>query len=259
MTNISNHLYVRVVCALLLVLALAGCTSELHHDLDEAGANVMIVALEEQGVVAEKEPDPNADARWMVTVSRDDKVRALKILSERGLPRPAAAGFDAHYPSGGLIPTSSEERILLQYSTAQELRGSLLAVDRVIDARVNLVLPDKPRVRLPNQPIVKPRASVLVHYRAKDLEQAPPLTIEQVRALVSGGVQDLDHDAVHVILTPRVSATSRAATPELAKLGPLAVSPSSKTPLKVTLAALIAVIAMLAGGLAVLLLRGRRA
>lgn len=258
MAHPTFHLRARVAGVLLAAL-LVGCTSELHHDLDEAGANVMIVALEEHGIIAEKEPDPGAEARWMVTVSQDDKVRALKVLREQGLPRPAAAGFDAHYPSGGLIPTSSEERILLQYSTAQELRQSLLAVDRVIDAQVNLVLPDKPRVRLPNQPIVEPRASVLVHYRAESAEQPPPLTAEQVRALVAGGVQDLDAAAVHVILTPRVFAKSADAAPELAKLGPLTVSPASKTPLKAILAALVAVIAMLAGGLAVVLLRGRRA
>ncbi len=247
--------FASIICVLMLILT--GCTAEIHHDLDEQSANEMIVALEQHGITAEKAPDLNAEGRWMVQVGSADKVDAWQVLQAKGLPRPDVKGFESHYPSSGLIPTASEERILLQFSTSQELRRTLLTVDRIVDAQVNLVLPEKPRVPMPNQVIEKPRASVLIKYRATEKLETPPLTDEQVATLVSGGVEALDADLVKVIQTPEVASTAEIMAPRFAQIGPIAVAPQSKTWMQIILAALSFAVVFMGAIIAFLMIRRR--
>lgn len=243
----------------LALLALSACTAELHHDLDEASANEMIVALEQHGIPGEKLPDPNGEGTWMLEVAAADKVDAWRVLQSQGLPRPRVQGFEAHYPSSGLIPTSSEERILLQYSTAQELRRTLLTIDRVVDAQVNLVLPEKARVPMPNQVVEKPRASVLVKYRASKEQPASPLTDEQVATLVVGGVEALQAADVRVIQTAEQASTAQILAPRFEQVGPIAVAPQSKLWMQLLLGALSIAVVMMGALVAFLLIRRRPA
>jgi type III secretion protein J len=239
-----------------LMILGAGCTEPIHHGLQESQANEMIVVLEQNGIEASKEPDPVGDEVWRVTVPSAVRVDAWQVLQKEGLPRPEVSGFDAFYPSGGLVPTASEERVLLQFSTAQELRESLLDVDGVVAARVNLVLPEKPRVQLETTVIEPPRASVLIKYRAGD--EAPPLDEAQVRRLVAGGVEGLEGERVEVIFT----RASRSARPleqsELATVGPVSVAGKSKGIFQVMIAGMGLCIVLLAAGLVYLVFRMRR-
>ncbi len=234
-----------------------GCSAEIYHDLDEKSANEMIVALEQKGIAAEKAPDPNGEATWLLTVADADKVDAWRVLKSQGLPRPAVKGFDEHYPSSGLIPTSSEERILLQFSTSQELRRALLSVDRVVDAQVNLVLPDKPRVPMPNQVLEKPKASVLIKYRQNKEQPAPPLDDEQVKTLVSGGVEALEKENVSVIQTAEAAPSENIASPRFAQVGPISVAPQSKTWMQLILGLMSLAMIMMGVVIAFLLMRRR--
>ena len=47
----------RALLAIALVLELAGCQAAIESGLDEAQANRVIVALDERGIHAAKEPD----------------------------------------------------------------------------------------------------------------------------------------------------------------------------------------------------------
>ena len=252
------------VVALAATWALAGCSAEVYHGLDEASANEMIVALEQHGIDGTKESDPVEEGRWVVVVPSASEVDAWRVLQAEGLPRPEPQGFEAFYPSGGLIPTSSEERVLLQYATAQELRRSLLAVDGIVDARVNLVLPGKSRVPMPNQPDPKPRASVLVKYRPAPAgaEGAPqggaPVDVAQVRRLVAGGVEELDLEAVEVILTAERRSQKPLAEPRFEQVGPISVAPQSKRWMQLVVGLLSLAVVGMGALIAFLLLRGRR-
>ena len=242
-----------------ILLILTGCSSEIYHDLEEQSANEMIVALEHHGITAEKVADVNAEGRWMLQVSSADRVDAWKVLQAQGLPRPQVKGFDAHYPSSGLIPTSSEERILLQFSTSQELRRTLLTVDRVVDAQVNLVLPEKPRVPMPNQVIEKPRASVLIKYRPTEALATPPLNDEQVATLVAGGVEALEATQVKVIQTPEaIVPRDQIVSPRFAQVGPISVAPQSKTWMQLILGMMSMAVVLMGAAIAFLLIRRAR-
>lgn len=216
----------------------------------------MVVVLEQHGIEAGKEKDPAADNAWRVAVPSAMKVEAWRVLQSEGLPRPKVSGFDAFYPSGGLVPTASEERVLLQYATAQELRNSLLTVDGVVDAQVNLVLPEKPKVQLETTVVQPPRASVLIKYQSEDAK--PPMSEEQVSRLVSGGVEGLDREAVTVIYTRAKRGAKPLVEPQVATVGPVSVAKKSKGILQGLIAFMGVCIVLLSAGVAFLLFRMRR-
>jgi type III secretion protein J len=249
----------RIWWALIVVgLLVGGCSEAIYHGLGEKEANEMIVVLEQHGLEADKARDPAADDAWQVTVPSAAKVNAWQVLQTEGLPRPKVSGFDAFYPSGGLVPTASEERVLLQYSTAQELRKSLLAVDTIVDAQVNLVLPEKPRVQLETTVVEPPRASVLIKQRAKASDDKPGLSMEAVKKLVVGGVEGLKKENVEVIFTRANRSAMPLAKPALATVGPVSVAHKSKGMFQFLMVVMSLGIVVLTGGIVYLVFRMRR-
>lgn len=246
-----------MVLAILMVSGLiAGCEKPLHHGLDETEANAMVVALDRAGVSAEKMRDPGDGERWAVSVPSAQRVEAWEILEKEGLPREKPGGFGEFYPSSGLIPTSTEERIVLQYATARELQASLLGVDGIIDAKVHLVLPEKARVQMRGDKEALPRASVLVQWRQSDGE--PPLSEAAIRELVSGGVEELEATEVHVVMSPIATPEKADGPPPLTQVGPIAVAPGSQRLLQVLILGLGAVIIVLSAGLVYAVFMRRR-
>lgn len=249
------NLVMAMVLASLAMMVMAGCGQPLHHDLDEAQANAMVVALSQHGFEAEKIRDPHDGDRWAVSVPQADRVEAWSVLQQEGLPRPAASGFGDFYPGGGLIPTAQEERVVLQYATARELQTSLLKVDGIVDAHVHLVLPEQPRVQMSNTAVAQPRASVLVQWR--DRNGHPPLDEQAIRDLVSGAVEGLQGERVHVVMTAVSPVERQPPEDRLVQVGPLSVSPSSQGPLKFLILMMGGVIIALSAGLVYLVLSSR--
>src|SRR5690554_6735807 len=95
----------------ILMLMCVGCSETIHHGLEERQANELVVVLQEHAIEANKVRDPGGDDMWTVTVPKGVRVDAWRVLENEGLPRKAEGGFGEFYPSGGLIPTSGEERI----------------------------------------------------------------------------------------------------------------------------------------------------
>lgn len=233
------------------------CTEPLYHGLDEAQANAMVVELSRAGFGATKVPDPADTTLWVVNVPRAERVQAWERLQQAGLPRPVQSGFGDFYPGAGLIPTSQEERVILQYATAQEVRTSLLKIDGVIDAHVHLVLPHKARVQLSNAPKAEPRASVLVRWRALESE-APPVNEEEVRALVAGAVEELKPEAIEVVMTRATMVPTAEREVVFAAVGPLVVAPQSASMVKALIVGMALMIMGLSAGLVVLVVRRRQ-
>jgi type III secretion protein J len=248
-----NDTFRNLLLATFLVAAV-GCHNTLYHDLDERDANEMVVALEQSGIDAEKVADERDAERWAVRVPSGAHVEAMHALESRGLPRPEVHGFDAFYPSEGLVPTASEERVLLQFATAQELRRSLMAVDGVVDAHVNLVLPERRRA-LAGREQEPARASVVVKY---DAAEKAPITVDEVKEVVSGGVPELEGERVSVLLTPSRAAMKPLEEPRLVQVGPISVPPGTQNLARVVFGLLTSLILGLAAALILVLVRRRR-
>ena len=191
------------------LLPLWGCLSrDLQSGLSEQDAQEIVVVLKQNGLEAyparETASDRDAAPVWTVRVKGGGRnlLAAWQIMQDNGLPRQKVKGFDEVFSGKGMIPTASEEKARMLLALSGELTRTIKSVTGVVDARVQVVLPE-------NSPLLDkaqwspPTASVLVKHRGS----APPLTEDEIRSLVARGVEGLHPENVAVVYK-RITATS---------------------------------------------------
>jgi type III secretion protein J len=237
---------------LLTCLAGVGCAREVATGLDEADANRGVVALARAGVDAEKAPDPTSEGHFKITVGRDEATVAISVLASEEIPRAKVLG-----PApAGLLPSPEADRAARVLAMAAHVEQSLGSIDGVHDARVHLDVPQTDALAaalVPDGKALHATASVLIRHRGAN----PPVSVDDVRKLVSGAVAGLPPEAVAVVMVP-IPASSLAGDRELAHLGPIAVTRGSLGVLRVIAGGLLSVVALLAVALLALAVRVRR-
>ncbi len=194
---------------LLGLVAFAGCgREELLHGLDERQANRVVVALDRDGIAAEKRREEGSEGGWRVEVPASDAPRARGIVTEGELARPRPPGFAEVFGKTSVVPTASEERALYLHALSGELARTLQSIEGVVEARVHLALPPPDPLRPESAP--PPRAAVLLKVRAGARGEVEPMAAG-VRSLVAGAVPGLDAAAVSVLVAE--GARSRPAAP----------------------------------------------
>ncbi len=240
-----------VGCVAVASVALAGCSANVLHSIDERGANEATAALERAGVGAEKVVEetsaPGAAGNFTVRVASGDANRAVDLLHALGLPRERRRGFAETYGQPSLIPAPSEERARYVNATAGEIEKTLETIDGVIGARVHLVLEDADPLSLDAKPRGAARAAVLLKARPG----ATPIPEADVQRLVAGSVAGLEPAGVAVVVTAAANAGDPAAAP-LAPLGPLRITAGTRPVLVGLLAGALALLAVLSTLLLVL-------
>jgi type III secretory pathway lipoprotein EscJ len=88
-----------------LALWVGGCSVPIAANLDEGDANRVVVALQTEGVAAQKEHDPDGEGRWRVTVTRDDASAAVTVLGAESLPPPSTPGVLEAVGKGSIVPS----------------------------------------------------------------------------------------------------------------------------------------------------------
>lgn len=224
------------VAAVAFSVALTGCAVPVAAALDEPDANRVVVALDQAGIDAAKEADPQAEGKFKVMVPRDDAARALVTMRDEELPRVKPRGLLDAADRGQLVPSQAAEHAQLVAGLAGELERTLAAVDGVLAARVHLNLP--PRDALRDGPHPKATASVLVEHRGA----TPPLAPESIQRLVAGGAPGLTPNDVAIVFTSRSARPATPARADLAHVGPITVARSSVLTLKGALAALVVLV-----------------
>jgi len=241
---------------MLLVTAstVIGCDGEVAHGLEETEANRVVAALADQGIAAETTSEGRQGERsWAVTVPSTELARARLVLNDRELPSQPEPGLGDVFGRSGLLPTPTEEQAMLIQAVQGELVETLESVDGVLSARVHLSVSEGRRALIPLEDTApSTSASVLLRYAG----DAPPLTEAQVKSLVSGAVLGLAPERVNVIMISRPQG-ARAGRCDMARLGPLSVSRSSLTPIRIGVAVIAVVIGLLGLGLVVLTLKTR--
>jgi type III secretion protein J len=210
-----------IALALALGAGAAGCSVPVVAGLDEGDASQAVVALEQGGVGAEKERDPDKEGAFRIVVARDDASVALGVLAEEGLPPRQAPGVLEALGRGSMVPSRMTEQARLVTGTSDELERSLRGLDGVVSARVHLGIPTHDPLALDAQG-PPATASVLIRHRGP----TPPLAAGDVQRLVSGAVPGLNADQVTVVMLP-APPRARPAERQLARLGPLTVTRSS--------------------------------
>lgn len=210
-----------IAVALVLGLGAVGCSVPVVAGLDEGDASQAVVALEQGGVGAEKERDPDKEGAFRIVVARDDASAALSVLAEEGLPPRQAPGVLEALGRGSMVPSRMTEQARLVTGTSDELERSLRGLDGVVSARVHLGVPTHDPLALDAQ-APPATASVLIRHRGP----TPPLATGDVQRLVSGAVPGLAAEQVTVVMLP-APPRARPAERQLARLGPLTVTRSS--------------------------------
>jgi type III secretion protein J len=184
---------------MICLLSLTGCTRQLETGLTESDAQQIVVLLRENGINATTQLDPTQKKdtpAWVVSVrgQSDTVVRAWKILNENGLPREKVKGLDDVFANAGMIPTAAEEKARLLSGLNGELMRTLDSVPGVVDARVQVVLPDNTPL-LDKSEQARPTASALIQFRGDQ----PPLKDAEVRGLIAKSIEGLTPENVAVV------------------------------------------------------------
>jgi type III secretion protein J len=227
---------------LLAALLALGCTTPIRHGLEEPAANEVVTALERAGIGAEKLRDEAGGAAapaFIVRVAQADAVRALDLLHTLGLPRGRRTGFAEVYRQPSLVPTATEERARYLEALSGEIERTLETVDGVLGARVHLVLEETDPLAGGEKPRIPAQAAVLLKTRGG----TAPMKEADVQKLVAGSVAGLQPAAVAVVVTASAAAPAEAS---LAAVGPLRVTPGTRSLLVSTLVVALALLALLA-------------
>jgi type III secretion protein J len=213
------------------LLVLTGCGVPIAAGLEESDANRIVVALEDNGVAARKEPDTETENRWRITVARDDASAATAVLTRESLPAPAAPGVLDALGKSSVVPSRTAEHARWIAGTAGELERSLRAVDGVLSVRVHLAVPPTDPLAREQKPL-SPTASVLLRHRGA----TPPVATADVQRLVAGAVPGLETGQVSVV-SSSVPAPGRPPERELSRFGPITVTRASMPPLRIVVGA----------------------
>lgn len=243
-----------LVGASIVVVCVAGCSSNVIHGVDERTANEAVSVLERAAVGAEKIADEPAagGTTYAVRVARADATRALDLLRGAGLPRERRRGFTETYAQPSLIPTTSEEHARYLDALSGEIERTLESVESIVAARVHLVLEEIDPLLGDSNPRTPARAAVLLKVR----QGRDPLSESDVQKLVAGSVGGLEPSAVAVVTTAASpDEAGEPFAPALTAVGPLRVSPGTRALLE---GAIIAVLALLGILSALLFLTARR-
>lgn len=217
---------------LVVLCLLAACSSNVTFQtgLKDTEANEMIALLDRSGIHAQKLTNKQGVA---LSVDERDLARATEALNAAGLPRRNLSDLGQIFKKDGMISTPLEERARYIHALSAELEYTLQQFDRVISARVHVVLPERVA---PGEPIQPSSAAVFIKYR-------PPLdedmVVPRVRNLVASSIPGLHNEdrraKVSVVMLP-----SEAETPgvQWTTVGPFRVQEESAGVLRVALVVL---------------------
>src|SRR4051812_42239504 len=173
--------------AFLIVRATAPQMSPLFTDLSVEDSSAIIKDLERQGIAFDIKNEGS-----IVLVPKEQIPRLRMKLAEGGLPKGGGVGYEIFDKSDALGATSFVQNINHLRALEGELSRTIRAIDRVQQARVHLVLPERP---LFSREKAEPSASIVLKVRGT-------LEAQQVRAirhLIASAVNGLKPQRVSVV------------------------------------------------------------
>jgi flagellar M-ring protein FliF len=173
--------------AFLIVRATAPQMSPLFTDLSVEDSSAIIKDLERQGIAYDIKNEGT-----IVLVPKEHIPRLRMKLAEGGLPKGGGVGYEIFDKSDALGATSFVQNINHLRALEGELSRTIRAIDRVQQARVHLVLPERP---LFSREKAEPSASIVLKVRGT-------LEAQQVRAirhLIASAVNGLKPQRVSVV------------------------------------------------------------
>ena len=234
------------------LLALAGCQTEIQHQLTENEANEIYVLLERNHIpVTKSKEEGGREITFKITVPQAYGANAMLLLKQNELPRLRVSGLEI-FNRGSLIPTATEERAMYLQALSGELCRTLSSIDGILDARVHVNLPQTDDLAdKASRP--EPSAAVFLKYRwngEPGKKPVPPIADEQVQALVARSVQDLKPAQVVVVTAPAALPGGVDTAPAEVDIFGIRMAADSVRSFQAILAVMVVIILGLAGWIA---------
>lgn len=191
---------------LLLLIFLAGCGSNeiIVNNVDEREANEIVVYLASKGVPAQKVQIPvetgssNTTAQFNIAVDTAQATESMSYLNRIGLPRIQGTNLLTLFAKSGLMSSDREETIRYQAGLAEELKTTILKIDGVLDANVQISFPSAELISTPGAIIPKTTAAVYIKHQG--ILEDPNSHLEtKIKRLVSSSINGLAFEDVTVI------------------------------------------------------------
>src|SRR4249919_2269227 len=173
--------------AILMARVTAPQMTPLFTDLSTEDSSAIVKDLERQGIPYEMRNDGA-----IVLVPKEQIPRLRMKLAEGGLPKGGGVGYEIFDKSDALGATSFVQNINHLRALEGELARTIRAIDRVQQARVHLVLPDRP---LFSRERAEASASIVLKVRG----MLEPQQVRAIRHLVASAVNGLKPERVSVI------------------------------------------------------------
>ena len=173
--------------AFLILRVTAPQMTPLFTDLSYEDSSAIVKELERQGVAYELRNDGG-----IVMVPKDRVARLRMSLAGEGLPKGGGVGYEIFDKSDALGTTSFIQNINNLRALEGELARTIRGLDRVVAARVHLVLPERP---LFSRDKVEPSASIVLKVHGA-LE---PQQVRAIRHLVASAVNGLKPQRVSIV------------------------------------------------------------
>ena len=148
--------------------------------------------------------DSGRDVTYNIIVPAGNRIDAIRLLNRHEMPRRKDKGYTDVFAEGGFIPTSAEEKAKKLAALEGEIEKQLKLVDGVLDAQVQLVIPEESALRTSEEQKPQTTASVTLRY-LPGAGGEKPLSEPQVQQLVAAGVENLTSDRVYPLLIPVLS------------------------------------------------------
>jgi type III secretion protein J len=230
---------------MLAAVLLSACSKlvTLQAGLKDADANEIVLVLNQNGIEVEKHRDKEGVT---LMVAEEDLSRASAAMNAAGLPKRTPASLGEVFKRQGMISSPLEERVRYIYGLSEELEFTLQQFDRVISARVHVVLPERVA---PGEPIMPSSAAVFIKYRPPlDEDAMMPRIHNLVASSIPGLAGEGDSNKISVVMIPTELPPPSI---EWTTVGPFKVQAVSANSLRLTIGVLLA-LAGLAGVFALL-------
>ncbi len=214
-----------------LVAFLAGCSTNqsIVSNLEERDANEIVVFLASKGILAQKVQMPvSATAgatatieMFSISVDNSQATDAMALLNRYGLPKRQGTNLLQLFAKSGLISSDREETIRYQAGLAEEIKNTILKMDGIIDADVQISFPPAEATALPGAPVPKTTAAVYIKHQGVMEDPNSHLEVK-IKRLLAGSINGLDFENVSVI-SDRSRFTDIILKPEGEMIGPKAL------------------------------------
>lgn len=191
----------------MFLVLLAGCAGNqaIVNNIDERDANEIVVFLASKGITAQKVAAPTSAVggtggpeMYSISVPNDQSTEAMALLNRYGLPRRMGTNLLTLFAKSGLVSSDMEETIRYQAGLAEELKNTILKIDGVLDADVQISFPPTTTTPTPGAPLPKITAAVYVKHQGIMEDPNSHMDVK-IKRLMAGSVNGLSFDDVAVI------------------------------------------------------------